>query len=46
MGGLILITYRDDDRAAGTISRVLGHAPARCVAHVRLEPLSPAAVAR
>jgi DNA-binding CsgD family transcriptional regulator/tetratricopeptide (TPR) repeat protein len=46
MAGLILITYRDDDRAAGTISRVLGHAPARCVAHVPLEPLSPAAVAR
>jgi AAA ATPase domain len=44
--GLILITYRDDDHAAGTISRVLGHAPARCVAHVSLEPLSPAAVAR
>jgi tetratricopeptide (TPR) repeat protein len=46
MAALILITYRVDDRAAGTISRVLGHAPARYVAHVPLEPLSPAAVAR
>jgi DNA-binding CsgD family transcriptional regulator/tetratricopeptide (TPR) repeat protein len=44
--GLILITYRDDDPAAGAISRVLGHAPARYVARVSLEPLSPAAVAR
>ena len=46
MAGLILITYREDDPAAGAISRVLGHTPARYVAHVRLEPLSPAAVAR
>jgi hypothetical protein len=44
--GLILITYRHDDPAAGAISRVLGHAPARHVAHVPLEPLSPSAVAR
>jgi DNA-binding CsgD family transcriptional regulator/tetratricopeptide (TPR) repeat protein len=46
IAGLILITYRDDDRAAGAISRVLGHAPARYVAHVPLEPLSATAVAR
>jgi DNA-binding CsgD family transcriptional regulator/tetratricopeptide (TPR) repeat protein len=46
MAGLILITYREDDPAAGAISRVLGHTPAQHVAHVSLEPLSPAAVAR
>ena len=46
MTGLILITYREDDPAAGAISRVLGHTPARSVARVPLEPLSPAAVAR
>jgi hypothetical protein len=46
MTGLILITYREDDPAAGAISRVLGHVPARYVARVPLEPLSPAAVAR
>ena len=44
--GLIVITYRHDDPAARAISRVLGHAPARHVAHVPLEPLSPSAVAR
>ncbi len=46
MTGLIVITYREDDPAAGAISRVLGHTPARSVARVPLEPLSPAAVAR
>ncbi|HET6663936.1 MAG TPA: AAA family ATPase [Acidimicrobiales bacterium] len=46
LAGLILITHREDDPAAGAISRVLGHTPTRSVTHVRLEPLSPAAVAR
>jgi DNA-binding CsgD family transcriptional regulator/tetratricopeptide (TPR) repeat protein len=46
IAGLILITYRDDDPGAGAISRVLGHTPARSLAHVALEPLSSAAVAR
>jgi predicted ATPase len=46
IAGLILITYREDDPAAGAISRVLGHTPARYVTHVPLEPLTPAGVAR